>query len=93
MTDFLVMFLGGFLWVLVISINTRIVAHRTDFALPAGWGFIVGLVWISIVRRVVLSDEWYALVGYALGGAIATGIVTKFMKRPSKKEKNHEQGK
>jgi hypothetical protein len=75
---------AGFIWVLAISVNTRLVAHRTDFCVPAAWAFVVGLIWVVVVRRVVLSDTWYTLGAYALGGALATGLVTKFV--PKKKK-------
>ena len=79
MIDFCVMFGAGFLWILVSCVNTRVVAHRTDFFAPAGWSIVVGLVWIVVVRRVVMSDAWYTLGAYVLGGALATGLVTKFL--------------
>lgn len=89
MRDALIMLGAGFLWVLVISVNTRLVAHRTDFLGPAGWGFVVGLVWVLVVRHVVLSDAWYTLLAYALGGALATGLVTRFI--PRKETRNDRQ--
>lgn len=91
MIDFWIMFGFGFFWVFMISINTRLVAHRSDFWVPSGWGFVVGLFWISIVRRVVLIDSWYTLMAYALGGALATGLVTRFMPRKEGSNRVYEE--
>lgn len=79
MDDALLMLGAGFVWVLVNSINTRLVANRLDFLLPATWAFFVGLVWVIVIRRIVMSDSWHAWILYALGGALATGLVTRFV--------------
>jgi Na+/citrate or Na+/malate symporter len=87
--EFAKIFFAAFIWVLFIGINTRIVAHRTDFLIPAFWSMVVGIVWVIVIREVIFAEHVRSLAAYPIGAALATGLVTKFV--PSRaKWLNHD---
>ena len=79
MADVAIIFGAGFLWILLVSLQTRIVAHREDFWVPFGFQLSMSAVWVVVIRQVIFIDETWKLLGFPLGAAIATGIVTKFV--------------
>lgn len=69
----------SFIWILMVGVNTRLVAHRTDFTMPALWAFIMSTVWVVVIQEVISAGSSWALIGFPFGAAIATGIVTKLV--------------
>ncbi len=88
MIDFIKMFFLGLVWIFLINANTRILASRKDFLLPAGWSLIVSAGYLFFIRMIAFTDDWIALMGYPLGGAIATGIVVKFIPLTQKRKED-----
>ena len=69
----------AFVWILMVGINTRLVAHREDFSLPSLWAFVVGTVWAVVIKEVINAVDSWSLIGFPFGAALATGIVTRFV--------------
>lgn len=69
----------SFIWLLMVGINTRLVAHREDFTLPSLWAFIMSTVWVVVIQEVISAGNSWSLIGFPFGAALATGIVTKFV--------------
>lgn len=82
MVDLFLSALYGFVWVGSLSINTRIVAHRTDFLPTATYNFIVSVIYLLIIRHIVLAETFLEMAGYPVGTAIAAGLVTRYFPRP-----------
>lgn len=82
--DFLKMAGISFVWILMIGINTRLVAHREDFTLPAVWAFIMGVAWVVVIREVINAQDSWSLAGFPFGAAVATGLVTRFVPKGRK---------
>jgi hypothetical protein len=82
--DILKMAAISFIWILMIGVNTRLVAHREDFTLPSIWAFIMSLVWVVVIREVINAQDSWSLAGFPFGAAVATGLVTKFVPKGRK---------
>lgn len=73
------MALVSFIWLLMVGINTRLVAHREDFVLPSLWAFIMSTVWVLVIHEVINAQDSWDLAGFPFGAALATGVVTRFV--------------
>lgn len=69
----------SFIWILMVGINTRLVAHREDFTLPSLWAFLMSTVWVVVIQQVISAGNSWSLIGFPFGAALATGIVTRFV--------------
>jgi len=79
MAEAVKIFVAALIWVLMIGINTRIVAHRRDFLIPSAWALLVGVAWVFVIREVIFAENVRSLAAYPIGAAIGTGLVTRFV--------------
>jgi len=81
----------GFIWIFIVNFNTRLLASRRDFVVPAMWSIVVSITYLVFIRTITLTDDWTILAGYPLGGSIATGIVTRFIPLRWKNDKDRKE--
>lgn len=72
----MIIFVLGFFWFFLISMQTRIVACADNLFLNAGWTFLVSIVWVFLMKQITLNDSSIDLILYAFGTAIGSVFAT-----------------
>ena len=76
-----VLFNTGFLQVVLVSLNTYLIAKGSVAAVPVV-SFLISFIWSHNVKRVAFGDEWdrvFYSTGAALGGLAGLLIGKMFM--------------
>lgn len=68
-------FLMGFLWMLMISIQTRLIASGKNIGFLLVWAFLISLIWGYLIKMIVLDAN--TILPYAIGTSfgVTTGVI------------------
>lgn len=74
MIENLAVFTLSFTWLMLASLQSRLLNHKSRRLSLVLVSFVASAVWVSLVRKVVIGDSYEIIFAYSLGSSF--GVLT-----------------